>query len=208
VNSIRSDFLAAAATARPLLASPLVGARWPEPSALTGMTVGALAAHLAGAVVNVDRFLAAPPPVAGTASISAAEYVRPVDADLDATINAGVRARSDDEAVLGQAAVLGRFDRCLERLRTRLEEEPADRLVVAREEVLTLDDYLRTRLLELAVHIDDLCVSTGQPTPDTPGLGHAVDVLMDVARLRHGELAVLRALSRRERDAAQVLRVI
>jgi len=33
-------------------------------------------------------------------------------------------------------------------------------------------------------------------------------VLVGVARIRHGDLAVLRALTRRERDQAQALRVL
>jgi hypothetical protein len=36
----------------------------------------------------------------------------------------------------------------------------------------------------------------------------AVETLVEVARLRHGDTAVLRALSRRERDPADALRVL
>jgi hypothetical protein len=100
------------------------------------------------------------------------------------------------------------MDRALERLRARLEGEPEGRLVKARDEVLRLDDYLRTRIIELAVHTDDLCVSIGRETPPLPGVAVAIEALVEVAILRHGELAVLRALARRERDPDQVLRVI
>jgi hypothetical protein len=58
------------------------------------------------------------------------------------------------------------------------------------------------------VHIDDLCVSLGRPTPTLPGVEVAISTLIDVAALRHGELSVLRALARRERDPDEVLRVI
>jgi hypothetical protein len=100
------------------------------------------------------------------------------------------------------------MDRALERLRARLEGEPEGRLVKARDEVLRLYDYLRTRIIELAVHTDDLCVSIGRETPPLPGVAVAIEALVEVAILRHGELAVLRALARRERDPDQVLRVI
>ena len=36
----------------------------------------------------------------------------------------------------------------------------------------------------------------------------AIDVLVGVARIRHGDMAVLRALARRERDQVQALRVL
>ncbi len=36
----------------------------------------------------------------------------------------------------------------------------------------------------------------------------AIEALVDVARVRHGDLAVLRALTRRERDSSEALRVL
>jgi hypothetical protein len=78
------------------------------------------------------------------------------------------------------------------------------------DRVLTLDDYLVTRLIELLVHTDDLAVSVGLPSPDFPLAASrpAIAALVDVAILRHGDDAVLRALSRRERDAVDALRVL
>jgi len=201
VAGTRSEFLAAAAAAREVVALPGVALRWAEPSALAEMTVGALVAHLARAVTNVERCLAAPEP-AGE-ELSAAAYFAPVGPDLAAAINVRVRATSAEEALVGHRAVLGQMDR------TRLEEEPEGRLVSVRDgEVLRLDEYLRTRIIEIAVHADDLCVSLGRETPALPGIELAIQALVDTAALRHGELAVLRALARRERDPDQVLRVI
>jgi hypothetical protein len=101
------------------------------------------------------------------------------------------------------------MDRGLDRLRTSLEAEPEGRLVTVRDqEVLRLDDYLATRIIELALHTDDLCVSVGRETPELPGIEVAIQALVDIAAHRHGRLAVLRALARRERDPDQVLRVI
>jgi hypothetical protein len=76
--------------------------------------------------------------------------------------------------------------------------------------VLTLDDYLGTRLVELCVHVDDLAVSGGEPAPSLPegATGRAVEILVDVARLRQGDPGVLRALTRRERDPVEALRVL
>ncbi|MGO8687704.1 MAG: maleylpyruvate isomerase N-terminal domain-containing protein [Candidatus Dormibacteria bacterium] len=207
MDGTRAAFLAAAGVARDVAGHPGVTLRWEEPSALAEMTVGALVAHLARAVTNVDRLLNAPEP-AGEEPRSAAAYFVPVGPDRDAEINVRVRATSAEEAVVGHRAVMGQMDRALERLRARLEGEPEGRLVKARDEVLGLDDYLRTRLIEIALHTDDLCVSLGRETPALPGIGVAIEALVEVAALRHGELAVLRALARRERDPDQVLRVI
>jgi hypothetical protein len=205
----RAAFLDAAAVARQVVASPGVAIRWEEPSALSEMTVGALVAHLARAVTNVERSLEAPEPPPVAAVISAAAYFAAVGPDLDSGINVRVRATSAEEALVGHRAVLGGMDRGLDRLRTRLEGEPEGRLVTVRDrEVLRLDEYLVTRIIELALHIDDLCVSVGRETPELPGIGVAIQALVDIAAHRHGELAVLRALARRERDPGQVLRVI
>jgi hypothetical protein len=205
----RTAFLDAAAVARQVVASPGVAIRWEEPSALSEMTVGALVAHLARAVTLVERSLEAPEPPPVAAVISAAAYFAAVGPDPDSGINVRVRATSAEEALVGHRAVLGGMDRGLDRLRTRLEGEPEGRLVTVRDrEVLRLDDYLVTRIIELALHTDDLCVSVGRETPELPGIGVAIQALVDIAAHRHGELAVLRALARRERDPGQVLRVI
>jgi hypothetical protein len=173
------------------------------------MTVGALVAHLARAVTNVERSLEAPEPPPVAAVISATAYFAAVGPVLDSRINVRVRATSAEEALVGHRAVLGGMERGLDRLRTRLEAEPVGRLVTVRDqEVLRLDDYLATRIIELALHTDDLCVSVGRETPELPGIEVAIEALVDIAAHRHGRLAVLRALARRERDPDQVLRVI
>lgn len=208
MTDIRSEYLAAAGAAREVIALPGLALRWEEPSVLAEMTVGALAAHTVRSVTRVERALEDPEP-ADAAIISAAAYFAPVGPDLASEINVRVRATSAEEALVGHRAVLGQMDRGLDRLRTRLQEEPESRLVAVRDgEVLRLDDYLATRIIELAVHTDDLCLSVGRETPDLPGIGVAIQALIAVAAHRHGDLAVLRALARRERDPDQVLRVI
>jgi hypothetical protein len=66
---------------------------------------------------------------------------------------------------------------------------------------LRLDDFLVTRMMEIAVHSDDLAVSTGVPTPELPAevLEPVLALLTGLAVRRHGQPAVLRALSRAER---------
>jgi hypothetical protein len=56
-------------------------------------------------------------------------------------------------------------------------------------------------MMEIAVHSDDLASSVGVATPELPDtvLGPVLDLLVGVSVRRHGQTAVLRALSRAER---------
>jgi hypothetical protein len=122
-----------------------------------------------------------------------------------------VRAKGEAEAAEGHAALVARLEAMIERLEERLGREPAGRrMEVFKGLVLTLDDYLLTRLVEQLVHCDDLAVSLGIATPAFPpgAMDLALGTLVDVARFRHGDLAVLRALTRRERDPIDALRVL
>ncbi|MFP5331913.1 MAG: hypothetical protein ACLGHX_06115 [Acidimicrobiia bacterium] len=76
--------------------------------------------------------------------------------------------------------------------------------------LISLDDYLVTRLVELIVHSDDLAVSVGAIPPafSREATGAVIDCLVGVARVRHGDEAVITALSRRERDTVNALRVL
>ena len=71
---------------------------------------------------------------------------------------------------------------------------------------LLLDDLLVTRMMELAVHSDDLAVSVGTATPAPPerAVDTVIQLLSRLAVRRHGPTAVLRALSRAERAPATV----
>lgn len=71
-----------------------------------------------------------------------------------------------------------------------------------------LDDYLRTRCVELVVHTDDLAASIGLPThePDRAAVAVALDVIFEMCRARAGDAEVLRALARPERGQPDTLR--
>lgn len=113
-------------------------------------------------------------------------------------------------AVGGHAVVVERMVAALGRLRARLPAEPGERRVEALGRVLLLDEYLKTRLVELTVHMDDLALSVGVSTPREPADAYtvAIETLVHVATRRNGPLIVLRALSRAERQGADVLRVL
>jgi hypothetical protein len=176
------------------------------------MTNGALAAHLGRAIFNVERYLDATPEDPDEEPISAAAYFASIlkTSDLDAPINVDVQTRSQHAAEDGWESLVSRVDAAAEALRSRLANEPDTRKIrVLGGLVMHLDDYIATRLVEVVVHADDLAVSVGLPTPEfDPGVVDvAIDEMVAIGRLRHGDFAVVRALSRRERDEFDALRV-
>ena len=87
-------------------------------------------------------------------------------------------------------------------LSRRFADEPTDRLVGALGgRMLTLDDFCRTRLIEVLLHLDDLSVSVGEPRPETDPLGVSImiDIIGSIARHVHGDWKVIYALARSER---------
>lgn len=206
---IRQVYLDVAAVAAGLLGDPAVARSWDEPSALRKFRVGGLAGHLAGQIIHVPPVLDTAPP--GTAPISLLEhYGRSTwtDGDIDSGLNTGIRLSGEELAADGVAGLRARAAAALADLRRRLPAEPADRVIQLPfgPWALSLDDFLVTRLLELAVHCDDLAVSVGVPTPafPPPALETVLGLLCRWAASRHGATAVLRALSRAERAPARI----
>jgi len=204
-------FLDAAATAVRLLERPELAERWPQDSVLEQYPVAALAGHLLRGMTTVELYLDGPEPEGE--GISAARYFHTVirSADINDPAHQAIRSRGAEAAAGGPAALASEARAALGRLSSRLAGVGEGRRVrVAGGLVMTLDEYLRTRVVELVVHADDLAASLGvelvPPRPATCTI--AIDVLVGVARIRHGDIAVLRALARRERDPVQALRVL
>lgn len=209
---IRDAFIATAAEARALIASRDVARRWDQPSALAEMTIGALAGHLARSVLLPEIYLAEPEPAPDARLLTADQYFDEshITPDLGDDLNVGIRSRAAQDAADGVDALIERLDAAREWSRSTLPALAADRRIAVRGQIpMLLDEYLVTRLLELAVHIDDLCVSVGRATPDFDPVTAmcALGCMLQLARTRHGDLAVLRAMARRERDAVGALRV-
>jgi hypothetical protein len=207
--TIRAAYLDAAASAVALLGDPAVAAAWDRPSALAKLNVSGLAGHLARQVLRVPEVIAADPP--GEPPIALLEhYARStwVTADIDDESNASVRTLGEREAAGGAAALISQTHAALDTLRAAIPAEPAGRIILVPwgPWALSLDDFLMTRMMEIAVHNDDLAVSAGIPTPPLPptALDHVLDLLSRLAVRRHGPTAVLRALSRSERAPATI----
>jgi hypothetical protein len=209
----RALYIGSCEVAQDMLVRPEVSVRWNDGSALPLLSVAALAGHLARAVHTVETYLDDPAPSGSVSDglVSASAYFIRLDSDLDSPLNVGVRQRAEEAAMDGAAAVAARFTDALSRVRDRLPAEPADRLIRAfGDRVMLLDDYLVVRMVELTVHSDDLAASLGIEPPQfpEPALELVIETLVGTAVMRHGDWAVLRSLTRRERDSIAALRVI
>jgi hypothetical protein len=122
---------------------------------------------------------------------------------VDAPANVAIRSGGAEVAAVGQERLVESLRADLAALRGTLPAAPPDRptLLPWAGWALRLDDLLLTRMMEIAVHSDDLAASVGVPTPDFPPqvLRPVLGLLTDLAVRRHGQAAVLRGLSRRER---------
>ncbi|MCW2858399.1 MAG: uncharacterized protein JWP48_107 [Actinoallomurus sp.] len=209
MTQIRDHYLTAAAAAAELLAAPEVAAAWQEPSALAKLSVQGLAGHLAGQVFFVPQVLDGPEPTEETISIHE-YYARAswIGSDLDDEFNQGIRTKGEKDAADGPAALAAEVATTVRGLRAVLPGVPSRS--VRRSGwgpwSLSLDDFVASRLLEIAVHSDDLAYSVGVPTPALPAEAAeiVVDLLSRIAIRRHGATSVLRGLSRSERAPASI----
>jgi hypothetical protein len=202
-------FETAARIAAALACGPEVAARWYDESACAGMTVGGLAHHLTGQLGNTVRLVgeeaSSEPPIPLLAHYAEAAWVT---ASLDDEVNAEIRESSDAAAQSGPDALPPLVDDLLDRLAGVLAARRSDDPVFIPWQgwSLTAHDWLVTRMMEIVVHSDDLAASVGVRTPEfpieviTPVLG----LLTAVACRRHGQVPVVRALSRPQRAPASV----
>ncbi len=208
----RAAFLDASGAATRLLGRPEVGERWNEPSALPELSVGELAGHLLRGILTVETYLDADEPAEGALDAAGYYHALNLTTDLADDLNRSVRVRSAEAARGGWRAVADEAESLRRRLQGRLGEERSDRRVaVALGLRMSLDEYLVTRVVELVVHTDDLATSVDlseEFVPTSEASAVTIETLVAVARLRHGDLAVIRSLVRRERDRFEALRVL
>ncbi|MCK9877313.1 maleylpyruvate isomerase N-terminal domain-containing protein [Frankia sp. Ag45/Mut15] len=209
VSVIGPVFVQTAQAAAGLLREPVLARRWETPSALAQFQVSGLAGHLAWQVLAVPGRLDAAEP--DGPALSLVEYYTAaawVGAPLDGDLNTGLRTIGEQTAADGPPALAAQVDATLTQLRTRMATLDGTRLVAMRTSAppLTVDDLLTTRILELAVHADDLAVSLDLPTPALPEAATdlVIALLARVATRRHGPVALLRALSRAERAPTSI----
>jgi hypothetical protein len=185
------------------ISRPVVAAKWDAESALSKMSTGALVAHLAKCLVLVETFLDAPLP--DSEPFDAVHfYARLTETkDVDSQYNQTGRQKGEEAAEKGRETVIDELAGVLDRLGARLPQEPTERIVALVNrpgDTMVLDEYLKTRCVEIAVHLRDLAVSCGwQPSVPESVEQVAIDVAVGVAQARHGNGILLDALYRGER---------
>lgn len=195
-----------------LVASRRLDERWDDESVLAGFSVKGLAGHLVRvgwAVLDYSRVEVAHE-VVGDGPIPAEAYYTTVLRRMGADEHREVIVRGEEVAGRDAAALRQSYDEARRRLAVFLAEADPNRLVmVFGGLVMRLEGYLQTRIVETLVHLDDLALSLGVDRPEPPRAAYdiAMDHLVRVARLTHGDAAVLTALSRRERDHLDALRI-
>jgi hypothetical protein len=205
-SDLRSLVVEAVAAGADVIADAATADRWEQPSALEGMTVGALCAHLVRAAGATIAYLDRTP----VDRRPDGELLTPVTyfrAAVEAPIHNQIRDVSADEAAIGPLAMAAKCRQLADDLASRFADEPEDRLLTALGgRMLTLDDFCRTRLIEVLLHLDDLTTSTGvvQPEIDPRGPAEVVDICMGIGVDRHGVWGVLAALARAERSPRDV----
>ncbi len=193
-----------------------VTAAWPEPSCVASYTVGGIAAHAVHSVMWLEQVLLDSEPT-GLRRVTVGEFFGPnrVDGDQDDDpFSAALRSAAEAFALAGAPIVVTACTVSRDARAGLFGEMPAGRAIpvvrVAGGQA-PLDDYLRTRVLEIVVHGDDVaCSIPGMRVPDPPdsSLRVCFDLCLELARSRAGDLGALRAFTRAERAERDVLRVL
>lgn len=209
MTPIRKQYLTAAGTAVALLSDQAVGACWEADSALEGFTVGGLAAHLGAQIVSGAEALGAD--YGGKEAVDLFDHFARAawrGGDIDNEYNTAIREGGQRAARAGHEGVVAEAAGALKTLHERLPGLGDDAVGGGSRwpYVMAFDDYLVTRIMEIVVHADDLAVSAGVATPefDPDVLDTAVWVLGRLAVDRHGQAALVRALSRSERAPGDI----
>jgi Mycothiol maleylpyruvate isomerase N-terminal domain len=203
MTRLDSVFPIAGAVALDLIQRAEVCDQWRQPSALPEVSIGALACHLGRQVVRAAELLTVPTDVPPLDSVDE-HYQRaawvtttsPDDPPND-------RSTDDTEAALGAAALRDRTAEALGEVRGLLAAGAARDVILIPWQGWSLrrGDFLLTRMLEIVVHADDLAISLEIPTPEFPDAVFMPvrDLLVRLAVKRHGQSAVISALTRSER---------
>jgi hypothetical protein len=193
-------FLQTAQVVLAALRDDRVGQAWHQESVLEHQRVGGLAGHLArGGVWVVDDYL-------GSSALpeervrSAAEYFARVTELSTPEAEREVRERGAQVAEQGQESLCATLEARLGALTERLAVVGQDRHLGVAGGTLTipLAEYLKTRIVEQVVHLDDLARSVNHdPWPVTGEAQHLVIHLgVDIGIQRHGTDAMIRCLYR------------
>ncbi|HVQ87608.1 MAG TPA: maleylpyruvate isomerase N-terminal domain-containing protein [Actinomycetes bacterium] len=197
-------YLLAAGSALELARSSAVSNAWEQPSSLPEMSVGGLTSHLVGQIHSVTATLDEPD--RQNKLVGLLEHYELVGwrgAALGESTNTSIREAADFGARNVPSEMVEEAGLVLDGLARELPTKPGAAPVQPpwTNWMLTLDDFLVTRLMEITVHSDDLAFSVGMQTPSLPDevVEPVTNLLVNLSVQRHGRTALIRALSRAER---------
>lgn len=183
---------------------------WERDSACTGMTVGGLTCHLLAQAGHVASGLRAPAPPGAPVIGLHEHYAKAswVAASRSGKTDPGQDEKDNTAAAAGHEAVVAQA-------RATLAEVPGLLARPRHPDVIHIPwqgwslptaDFVTTRLMEMVVHGDDLAASVGLPTPEhEPAVvAPVLALLTEVSLRRHGQVALVRALSRPQRSHGDV----
>lgn len=148
MNPTRTAYLASARVSAGLVAAPEIAARWFDPGASQGMTVGGIAAHLvtSGIEILVPYLEGEGPP--GTRVLAPSRYFSGQSLNLEHEGHQDVRKRAEAGARRGAATLAADGAAAVSSLTLRIAEQPEGRRVrVLGAFDMTLDGFLVTRMV-------------------------------------------------------------
>jgi hypothetical protein len=200
---------------REILGGAEVREAWARPSLLSDYSVGGLAAHAVQGVTWLEQLLKDSEPV-GLRHVSVFEFfgLNRVEKGGVDPMAASLRSAAEAFARTGADAVTAACSTSRDELVGLLDGASSHRAVpvlrVAGAQV-ALGDYLRTRVLEVVVHGDDIVCSVPRLTtadPPVSAVEVSLGVCLELARARVGDLGTLRGFTRTERVPPDPLRVL
>lgn len=200
-DDIQALFFAGAHTIIEAIADPAVEAAWDRPSVLEEQLVSSVAGHLARSGIWVTaEYLHAGSPTGTPDFATASDYFAAVAVGASPEVLRSVRDRGAAVAALGREEILRRSREDASRLEIDLALLPAGSIIqVIGGKVMTVTEYLVTRVVEQAVHLDDLARSVEREPWPLPKehLLLTISVATDIACRVHGPEATVRALYRK-----------
>ena len=210
MNEVRHAFIDAAASAVALVQHPQVEAHWDEPGASEGMTVGGIASHLIQSGIEMlQACLDEPEPEQSGRVLTPGRFYSGQSVDLGHEAHRSILNSANADARIGVIKLRARAVTAMALLTDQLAGAGDERLVlVLGRFTMTLDGLITTRLVELLAHSDDLATSVDLPyDPPAEALPIVTACLIDVARRRHGDRTLLRALARGDRTSGPIFPV-
>ncbi|MFI6071548.1 maleylpyruvate isomerase N-terminal domain-containing protein [Actinoplanes sp. NPDC051343] len=185
------------------LVAALPAGRWSRPTRCAPWDVRELLAHVRVAVGRVTTMLAAPAP--SEATVPAVDYYRP-DARFSPATNADRVATARSAVVDDELAA---FAATVSEVAAACRAQPPGRVVRTRHgDPMLLDDFLTTRVVEVAVHGFDLADAAGVPSWLTPAAAEVLqDLLLGPGGRAPDPLHFLRAATGRASDPALLERL-